>query len=160
MNVIGHEGSDIIVSFQDGSFEIWEKQKGICIKRGKHFKEECRSIDISPDLSMLQNQHQYNKSSNTNNNTTSDLLPKNNNNKLIGLQYSQPKLFVLSGSYDSTVMVSAVQQNYSPVFMRKGHRSKVLSTQWHPLRPSFISTSADNSIVYWSPRNIQNNNDE
>ena len=137
MNAIGNDGSEIIVSFQDGSFEIWEKQSAQCIKRGKHFKEEARTIDISPQVSKL-----------------------NNMNNTPTLQHSQPKLFVVSGSYDSTVMVSAVQQNYSPIFIRKGHRSKVLSTQWHPLRPSFISTSADNSILYWSPRNENNLNTE
>ncbi|CAM9547342.1 unnamed protein product [Chrysoparadoxa australica] len=60
--------------------------------------------------------------------------------------------WMLTGGFDGKVAIYEAADAPSLQFVSsmRGHAGRVLKTQWHPSRPSFLTSGTDGALLYWS----------
>ena len=69
------------------------------------------------------------------------------------IRFSPDSLHILTGSYDACVAITSVHYNESEIlsdsYVVGKHRDKVIQCRWHPSEYTFVSSSADKTVVLW-----------
>lgn len=69
------------------------------------------------------------------------------------VRFSPGAFYLLSGAYDNKLTLTDLQGDLSlqlPSVEVANHMDKVISGRWHPSEFSFLSTSADKTVVLWT----------
>lgn len=72
---------------------------------------------------------------------------------LRSVRFSPAAYYLLSGGYDNKIALSDLQGDLSvplPSVVVASHQDKVISGRWHPSEFTFLSTSADKTVVLWA----------
>ncbi|XP_038046884.1 WD repeat-containing protein 47-like isoform X1 [Patiria miniata] len=70
------------------------------------------------------------------------------------MRFSPEALYLMSGSYDGTVLISDLQGDLTkplPSSVAAEHNDKVIQCRWHPTDFTFLSSSADRTVSLWAP---------
>ncbi|XP_077464152.1 WD repeat-containing protein 47-like [Stigmatopora argus] len=70
------------------------------------------------------------------------------------VRFSPGAHHLLTGSYDNKIVVSDLQGDLTkplPQTLAGEHWDKVIQCRWHPIDRTFISSSADRTVVLWAP---------
>ncbi|XP_053286737.1 WD repeat-containing protein 47 [Pleuronectes platessa] len=70
------------------------------------------------------------------------------------VRFSPGAHHLLTGSYDNKIIISDLQGDLTkplPQTVGGGHGDKVIQCRWHPHDRTFISSSADRTVVLWAP---------
>ncbi len=66
------------------------------------------------------------------------------------MSFSPDGRFLVSASFDSTIKIFDVEQDFELVNELE-HFDRVVSVKWHPDFPLLLSTSADKTARIWIP---------
>ena len=72
------------------------------------------------------------------------------NEEVRAVSFSPDGKYLLSGSFDSTIKIYDINDNFSNIWKLE-HGDKVVSCKWHPEIPLIVSTSADKTARVWVP---------
>ncbi|XP_022088993.1 WD repeat-containing protein 47-like isoform X2 [Acanthaster planci] len=79
---------------------------------------------------------------------------KKHKGEVRSLRFSPKALYLMSGSYDGTVLISDLQGDLTktlPSTLGAKHNDKVIQCRWHPTDFTFLSSSADRTVTLWAP---------
>ena len=69
------------------------------------------------------------------------------------IRFSPDSQHILTGSYDACVAITSVHYSDSEIlsdsYIVGKHRDKVIQCRWHPSEYTFVSSSADKTVVLW-----------
>ncbi|XP_024135033.1 WD repeat-containing protein 47 isoform X2 [Oryzias melastigma] len=71
------------------------------------------------------------------------------------VRFSPGAHHLLTGSYDNKIIISDLQGDLTkplPQTVAGEHSDKVIQCRWHPHNQTFLSSSADRTVVLWAPR--------
>lgn len=69
------------------------------------------------------------------------------------VRFSNAAYYLLSGSYDRRVVITDMRGDLTSPLMYlpvAEHNDKIIQCRWHPQDFTFLSTSADRTVVLWS----------
>ena len=71
------------------------------------------------------------------------------------IRFSPDSKYVLTGSYDANIALTAVQYNLDTKTQPQSqtvatHKGKVIQCRWHPSQYMFLSSSADKTAALWT----------
>ncbi|KAM6921009.1 LOW QUALITY PROTEIN: WD repeat-containing protein 47-like [Xenentodon cancila] len=70
------------------------------------------------------------------------------------VRFSPGAHHLLTGSYDNRIIISDLQGDLTkplPQTLAGEHSDKVIQCRWHPRNGTFLSSSADRTVVLWAP---------
>lgn len=146
-----HDEQMALTAGEDGQVFFWDLRQGKAVKQFI-MPEQRPIVGLAYDKSSTMFFCGHSDGSITSWDSSSSKML--HDEKLFGdecrsISLSPDGAWLLAGSYDSTFLITNMNDYMKPTLKRKAHRGKILSVGWHSSRPTFLTTSADCTVKLW-----------